>query len=73
MVNFSFDTKIISDGLIILLEAVILVVQTLFIAIWEGMQAAIWSTVSNSFGGNFWVILTVLTMIFCTYVFVTRY
>jgi len=58
---------------IILFEAMIYVIETLAGAVWLGAQTTIESLISSSFGGNFWVIMTVLAMVFCTWYVVTYY
>lgn len=67
------DNKVISDLVIILFQAAITVFETIAGAIWDAAGVTMSSLLSNSFGGSFWVILTVLVMVYCTYYIINNY
>lgn len=67
------DSKIISDALITLIEMIIEVFLTLIDAVLLGAQTAIESMLAMTFGGGFWVMLTVLSMVFFTWYILENY
>ncbi|GAG88635.1 unnamed protein product [marine sediment metagenome] len=67
------DNEAITDALIILIDIIIEVFLTTIDAVLIGAQTAVEAMLSMSFAGGFWVMLTVLAMVFFTWYILENY